>query len=229
MARPSTLETKRREFLPIVAAAFADLGYRRLTSAELAARCGVGENILYRIWPDKLAMFLAALEWVYLDSERTWERLLESESGPLPSQRGLHASQRREESAFLRLLAYEAAHHGEHGLYRIVFAGLSETDDHRIRDALRELYGRFQAFVRRQLSAHRAQATASAEGELDAEVAAWAIVGLGTVANVGRELGLIGQDRRRTLLYEAGRVLAEGRTAPPKRRRRAGESKRGRR
>jgi AcrR family transcriptional regulator len=206
MARPSTLETKRRELLPIVAAAFADLGYRRLTSAELAARCGVGENVLYRIWPDKLAMFLAALEWVYLDSERVWERLLEGERGPA----------RSEESAFLRLLAYEAAHHGEHGLYRIVFAGLSETDDHRIRDAMRELYGRFQAFVRRQISAHRA---AGAEGELDAEVAAWAIVGLGTVANVGRELGLIGQDRRRTLLYEAGRVLAEGRTSPAKRRR----------
>src|SRR5262245_7367758 len=116
MGRPNTLEQKREDFLPVLAAAFAELGYRRLTSAELAARCGVGENILYRIWPDKLAMFLAALEWVYLDSERTWERMLEGERGPA----------RGEESAFLRLLAYEAAHHGEHGLYRIVFAGLSE-------------------------------------------------------------------------------------------------------
>jgi AcrR family transcriptional regulator len=207
MARPSTLESKRREFLPIVAAAFADLGYRRLTSAELAARCGVGENILYRIWPDKLAMFLAALEWVYLDSERTWERLLEGE--------------RTEESAFLRLLSYEAAHHGEHGLYRIVFAGLSETDDHRIRDALRELYGRFQGFVRRRIAEHRGEGrgevrSRGSSGELDAEVAAWAIVGLGTVASIGRELGLIGQDRRRTLLYEAGRLIAEGRTTAPK-------------
>jgi len=208
MGRPSTLETKRRELLPVVAAAFADLGYRRLTSAELSARCGVGENVLYRIWPDKLAMFLAALEWVYLDSERTWERLLEAEHG--------------EGSAFLRLLAYEAAHHGEHGLYRIVFAGLSETDDHRIRDALRELYGRFQGFVRRRLAEHRGE---GAEGELDAEVAAWAIVGLGTVASIGRELGLIGQDRRRTLLFEAGRVIAEGRTKPPKRRRQAARTK----
>jgi len=193
MGRPSTVEDKRREFLPIVAGAFAELGYRRLTSAELAGRCGVGENVLYRIWPDKQAMFLAALEWVYMASERTFERLLaEPGSG---------------ESAFLRLLSHEARHLGEHGLYRIVFAGLSETDDPRIRAALQDLYGRFHAFVRRQLSAHR---VAGAPGDLDAETAAWAIVGLGTVANIGRELGLIGAARRESLMWDAGRLLAEG-------------------
>lgn len=196
MARPSTLEDKRREFLPIVAGAFAELGYRRLTSAELSTRCGVGENVLYRIWPDKQAMFLAALEWVYLASERVWERLLEECA--------------EGESAFLRLLAHEARHLGEHGLYRIVFAGLSETDDPRIRAALQDLYGRFHAFVRRQLSAHRA---AGASGDLDAETAAWAIVGLGTVANLGRELRLIGPERRESLLWGAGRLIAEGRVA----------------
>lgn len=198
MSRPSTLEDKRREFLPIVAGAFAELGYRRLTSAEIAARCGVGENVLYRIWPDKAAMFLAALEWVYLASERAWERLVNDVAG--------------EPSTFLRLLEYEARHLGEHGLYRIVFAGLSETDDPRVRAALRDLYGRFHAFVRRQLTAHRGT---GADAALDAELAAWAIVGLGTVANIGRELGLIGAERRETLLWEAGRILAE--TTTPER------------
>jgi AcrR family transcriptional regulator len=192
MARPSTLEDKRREFLPIVAGAFAELGYRRVTSAELAARCGVGENVLYRIWADKNAMFLAALEWVYIASERAWERLLvETPDG---------------EGAFLRLLSYEAQHMGEQGLYRIVFAGLSEADDPRIRAGMRDLYGRFHAFVRRQVTAHRGSGSKPA---LDAEIAAWAIVGLGTVANVGRELGLIGSERRRALLWNAGRLLAE--------------------
>jgi AcrR family transcriptional regulator len=201
MGRPSTLETKRREFLPVVAAAFAELGYRRLTSSELASRCGVGENVLYRIWPDKQAMFLAALDWIYLDSERTWKRLLEEDRG--------------EESSFLRLLAYEAVHQGEQRLYRIVFAGLSETDDRRIAQALRDLYGRFQAFVRSRIAEHRGS---SVEGELDLDAAAWAIVGLGTVANIGRELGLIGAERRRALIDEAGRLLAEGRSTAAERR-----------
>lgn len=203
MARPSTLEDKRREFLPIVAGAFAELGYRRLTSAELALRCGVGENVLYRIWADKRAMFLAALEWVYIASERAWKRLLTE----VPDGEG----------AFLRLLSYEAQHMGEHGLYRIVFAGLSETDDPRIRAAMRDLYRRFHAFIRRRISAHRGAASRHA---LDAEIAAWAIVGLGTVANVGRELGLISGERRRALMWDAGRLLAEA-TAPEARPRRS--------
>jgi len=201
MGRPITLEHKRLEFLPVVAAAFAELGYRRLTSAELASRCGVGENVLYRIWPDKQAMFLAALDWVYLDSERTWKRLLEEHPG--------------DESSFLRLLAYESVHQGEHRLYRIVFAGLSETDDRRIAVALRDLYGRFQAFVRSRIAEHR---LAGSGGDLDPDAAAWAIVGLGTVANIGRELGLIGSERRRALLEDAGRLLAEGQTSTRERR-----------
>jgi AcrR family transcriptional regulator len=199
MGRPNTLEQKRRDFLPVVAAAFAELGYRRLTSAELAARCGVGENVLYRIWPDKQAMFLAALDWVYLDSERTWKKLLEEPS--------------REENSFLRLLAYEAVHHGEQRLYRIVFAGLSETDDRRIAQALRDLYGRFQAFVRSRIAEHRDAGAAGAEGRIDLDTAAWAIVGLGTVANIGRELGLLGAEPRRALIEGAGRLLAEGRSS----------------
>ena len=203
MARPSTLEDKRREFLPIVAGAFAELGYRRLTSAELALRCGVGENVLYRIWDDKRAMFVAALEWVYIASERAWERLLaETPAG---------------EGSFLRLLSYEAQHLGEHGLYRIVFAGLSETDDPEIRAAMRDLYGRFHAFIRQQISVHRG---AQAQCALDAETAAWAIVGLGTVANVGRELGLIGGERREALVWNAGRLLADA-AAPEARSRRS--------
>ncbi|MBL8860995.1 MAG: TetR/AcrR family transcriptional regulator [Planctomycetes bacterium] len=210
MGRPSTLEDKRRELLPVLAGAFAELGYRRLTSAELSARCGVGENVLYRIWPDKVAMFLAALDWVYLSSERAWERLLADEQGG--------------DGPFLRLLAHEASHHGEQGLYRIVFAGLSETDDPRIRRALQGLYGRFHAFVRRQVTAHRG---AQGPGTLDAETAAWAIVGLGTVASIGRELGLFGAASRERLLWDAGRVLAEGEPArsPTVRKPRRGGSK----
>ena len=49
MPRPSKADERRRELLPLVAEAFSELGYRRATTAELAARCGVQENILYRL------------------------------------------------------------------------------------------------------------------------------------------------------------------------------------
>jgi len=72
MARPSRIAEKRRELLPIVARAFSELGYRRATTAELARRCGVRENILYRIWADKKAMFIEAISYVYELAAGIW-------------------------------------------------------------------------------------------------------------------------------------------------------------
>ncbi len=183
--------------MPVVTRAFAEMGYRRTTTAELAKRCGVRENILYRLWPDKKAMFVASIEYVYQLSAETWAGLLKETAS--------------DRSAAERLLDYESRHHGEAGLYRIIFAGLSEADDPEIRDALQHMYGRFQRFIRRRLSEHRdgqgGRTTPSAERS------AWAIVGLGTVANIGRELGLLTARQQRRLMADVGQLLLEG--SPP--------------
>ena len=42
MANPSKIDDRRRQFTPLVAAAFIELGYRGTTTAELAQRCGDG-------------------------------------------------------------------------------------------------------------------------------------------------------------------------------------------
>jgi AcrR family transcriptional regulator len=195
MPRPSQVDAKRRELLPVVARAFAELGYRRTTTAELAQRCGVRENILYRLWPDKKAMFIAAIGYVYDLSALTWQALLERD-GP--------------GSAAERLLGYEAAHLGEFGHARIIFAGLSETDDPDIRKALAAMYRRYQEFVRDQVGAHRAGngAVEATEG-----LTAWALVGLGTVATIARELRLLPDGDRRALMIDVGRLLLGGRAA----------------
>src|SRR5262245_11127042 len=194
MPRPDRSTERRRELAPVLARSFAELGYRRATTAELAARCGVQEKALYRLWPDKRAMFLAALDQVFSESESVWERLA----------RSVHKG----ESTAERLLAHEAEHHGEHRLYRIVFAGLSETDDPQIRDALAALYGRFQRLIQAQVESHRKGRKRAAD--LDPALVAWAVVGLGTVANIGRELELLKARERARLLGEAGARLLGG-------------------
>ena len=60
----------------MLAQAFADLGYRRATTAELAERCGLRENQLYRLWPNKKAMFLASIDYLYEFSAEKWRALL---------------------------------------------------------------------------------------------------------------------------------------------------------
>ena len=193
MPRPNQSSERRLALIPVLARTFAELGYRRTTTAELAGRCAVRENILYRLWPDKRAMFVAALDYVYELSEQTWGELLEQRGG--------------EGDPAELILDYESTHHGEFGFYRIVFAGLSETDDPEIAEAMRRLYRRFQRFIATHVKAHRADV--GAPGLSDPGLIAWAIIGLGTVANIGRELGLISARNRERLVGELGRALLE--------------------
>ncbi|MBX3395220.1 MAG: TetR/AcrR family transcriptional regulator [Phycisphaerae bacterium] len=190
MARTSQIREKRRELLPVVARAFTDLGYRRATTAQLARRCGVQQNILYRLWPDKKAMFLAAIEYVYDFAEQRWLKLL--------------AGDGRDNGA-TRLLRFESIHHGEFGQYRILFAGLAETDDPEIRDCLRRVYRRFHRFIEAQIASHRNRR--GRRGTLAADLTSWGVIGLGTAINIAKELDLMDQPERSRALRDVGTAL----------------------
>jgi len=195
MPRPSLIVEKRSQLIPVVARAFADLGYRRATIAEIAGRCGVQENILYRLWSDKKAMFIASIDHVYEVAERSWTKVLAAKS---------------DGSSAERLLEYEARHLGEFGYVRIVFAGLMEADDPEIRLALATMYRRYQSFVAEQVRLHRrARRSGTSEDHESSDLAAWALVGLGTIGSIARELRLLGDADRRRLVAEAGRRLLD--------------------
>ncbi len=198
MPRPSTAERRRHELLPLVASAFAQTGYARATTADLARRCEVPENTLFRLWGDKKHMYLAALTYLYDRTVEVWHRrLADLPSGP---------------SAAEQLLDYEGEHYGEHGLYRIIFTGLSELDDPDIRKALRGMYRRFHEFVAAQIAAHRADRGAAAP---DANLLAWSVIGMATIAGIGRELRLVSKEQQRDLFTEVGRAVLElGAPAP---------------
>ncbi len=194
MPRPSQTDKKRKNLLPIVARAFAELGYRRATTAELAKRCKVRENILYRLWPNKKAMFVASIDYVYEQAANTWREMLSEKNDNADSA--------------MRLLKHEAAHYGESGLQRIIFAGLSEADEPEIREALRKMYSRFHRFIRGQVAAHRKTIETSVRP--DETVSAWGIIGLGNLSNIGRELGLLSDRGRKKMFGDAGRLLLDG-------------------
>ncbi len=206
MARQTLAKPKghRDRLLPVVAAAFAELGYRRATTAELARRCRVRENVLYRVWPTKKDMFLAAIEYVSESSLAIWNRLL--------ARTGKQSSARR-------VLEYEAVHHGEFGLYRIVFAGLGETDDPDIREALRRMYQRFHGFIVEQIrkDSHGGRTSCPprqarrmlAPPNAALDLVGWAMVGIGTVSNISRELDLMSERSRKALFRKLGESLLE--------------------
>lgn len=189
MARPNRGEERRREVIRSIAEAFAEAGYRRTTTAGLAARCGLTEVALYRLWPDKTAMFVAAIEFVGEHTERIWQQTAETRG------RG---------SAAERVLAHEQDHLGEFGFHRILFAGFSETDEPAIRAALRSVYRRLLQRIGELVAAHRDGGAKSLPAP---ELTAWALLGLGTATNLGRELGLLGANERRRLFAALGSHL----------------------
>ena len=195
MARTNRSEERRAELLPVVASVFAELGYRRTTTAALADRCEVQETTLYRLWKSKKAMFIASIEHVYDVSTAAWDSLLGARDDDLtPAE---------------RLLEYEATHHGEYGLYRIVFAGLSESDDDDVRSALQRMYRRYRDFIVRRLAEHAEQR--GVESGLPVESAAWGLIGIGMITSTGRELGLLDDGDRSRLWSDVARLLVEGR------------------
>lgn len=194
MPRTDRSDERRAELLPIIAGTFAELGYRRATTAELAKRCGVQETILYRLWADKKAMFLAAIGYVFDISMAIWTDITSTSADASPAE---------------QVLSYEAEHLGELGLYRILFAGLNEFDDPEIREALRTTYRRFAQWIEERVVEHRRREPSNEPHPVGAADAAWAAVALGTIINISRDLELLTPADRGRLLDRVGRLLLD--------------------
>ena len=192
MPRPSQTDEQRKKLLPIVCQTFSELGYRRTTTAELAQRCEVRENILYRLWPDKKAMFLAAIDDIFQSRAEKWEQILVD----LPSP----------DLRVERLVAYEAQHQGEFGFYRVVFTALAETDDDEMRAALTRMYRQFHKLVSRQIQTEQERDS----DRLPVSDAAWALIGLATISNIIVELNLLGPRQRKQMFAAVAESLVSG-------------------
>lgn len=189
MSRPSQIDEQRKKLLPMVCQTFSELGYRRTTTAELAAKCQVRENILYRLWPDKKAMFLAAIDDIFQSRAEKWGQILVDLPGP--------------ESRVERLIAYEVEHQGEFGFYRVIFTALAETDDDEMRAALVRMYRQFHKLVSQQITTGRE----NDRDHLTVSDAAWGLVGLATISNIIVELNLLGSRQRKKMFASVAQVL----------------------
>ena len=195
LPRPDKSDDRRRELLPLIAEAFSELGYRRATTAKLAARCGVQENILYRLWPDKKSMFVAAIDFLFSRRMEKWRSALDKLS---PT-----------DSRISRLIELTGSNLGEQGLYRIIFAALNETDDLEVKRAMQGLYRRYHESVMLEVSRHREQGPVR-DVATDDETA-WALIALVAFMNIVLDLELLGPRKRQQLFTTLAQFLLDGR------------------
>jgi hypothetical protein len=73
-----------------------------------------------------------------------------------------------------------------------------------VRAALKAVYARLLRRIATMVEAHRER---GAPDLPPAAMTAWALVGLGTATNLGRELGLLGERARSELFASVGRHL----------------------
>lgn len=189
MARPSKNQERREAYLPVLAEAFVELGYRRATTAVLASRLGIRENQLYRIWPDKKSMFIDMIDYVYQRSRKHWQQVIDNRP--------------ETQSPIEALRDYTAEHYSDDRMYRVVFAGLSETDDPDVRAALRRMYKRYHAFL--------VELIGSDKNDPVATMQAWLLVGAGVVCDLGIELNTLTKKERRSLVHAAAAMLGASR------------------
>ncbi|MGD9125806.1 MAG: TetR/AcrR family transcriptional regulator [Planctomycetia bacterium] len=187
MSKPSKKEQRQSELLPHIVSAFVEKGYQNTTTAELARRCQVQETILYRLWPDKKSMFTHAIDYVGTNTVRIWREALKS----LPLGK----------NSIQTFLEYESNHLGEFGNYRIIFSALSETDDPQIKEALQRMYWQIHTFLVELLVD---QGEAPAGNSISIDNLAWSLMGLGTMATILKELGILSDSQKQHLLSEVG-------------------------
>ena len=177
---------RKPDFLPLIANAFVEGGYRRTTTALLAETCGVRENELYRIWPTKKAMFLDAIQYVFDTVTADWASSIDAAN---------------KATAAEQLIQWQSQHRGDSRLHRILFSGLSEVDDPEICKSLRALYRQFHEVLVDYVREHRQQRRIESPlGDLET---AWVMIGLGSVFDIQHELGQGTMAERRAVLHSA--------------------------
>ncbi len=194
MSRPSKADERRQKLLPLVAEAFSELGYRRATTAEIASRCGVQEITLYRLWPDKKVMFVAAIDFLFVRRMDKWQAALDKSE--------------REQSRGSRLIELTGKDLGEQGLYRIIFAALSETDDPDVKEALQHLYRKYHVRVETEVARYREQRDVGDVPQDDDT--AWVLIGLVAFMNIALDLKLMSARKRQQLFSTMTPFLLNG-------------------
>jgi hypothetical protein len=142
-------------------------------------------------------MFLAAIDHVYAVSARQWREQSSGNSTETPAG---------------QLLDQQARSRGDSRLHRIVFSGLSETDDPEIRTALRRLYKRFHRLLTDYVGEHRARKGITRPA-LDAGQTAWAVIGIASIFDIRNDLNDGSLASRRELLRAVTSVLLDGNPA----------------
>lgn len=155
---------RREQLLDCAAQLFAQWGYARATTSQLAKAAGVTEPIIYRHFASKRDLFIALIERAAGRTVEQWEDQLKGAKDPA--------------DRLLRLLGENpmVSLHGRYA-YRVVLQAITEVDDPEIHAAVLRHIGELHAFLTRELAS--AQADHKITSRFSAEIIGWLLIHIG--------------------------------------------------
>lgn len=162
-------DARRQEILHCALRAFSRANYMRVTIADLAREAGISEPALYKHFASKKDLFLTLVSHIGDRMIETWREIAARAPTPVDALRAIGS--RHFEKA-LRNKDYTV----------VMFQAISEVADEDVRRTLREVYGRYVAFLESLLDASRRGGLACPT--IDARILAWNLVALGFSLNL---------------------------------------------
>jgi AcrR family transcriptional regulator len=171
---------RREQLLDCAATLFANHGYARATTAQLARAAGVTEPIIYRHFDSKRDLFIALIERTGQDTIREWEADLAGAEDPAERLR--------------RLLGDNPmVKPGGRSAYRVILQAITEVDDPLIQQALTTHIRKLHSFICDEV--RRAQQAHKVTSRLSAELIAWLLIDIGLGYGVLSAWGIEGHGR----------------------------------
>lgn len=155
---------RREQLLDCAADLFAEQGYARATTAQLAKSAGVTEPIIYRHFKSKRDLFVALIERTGRRTLEQWERDLKGATEPADR---------------LRRLIGDNPMVSDEGrdAYRVFLQAISEVDDEKIQQAISRHIGSVHEFLTAEL--RKAQDAHRVTAKYTPEMLAWLMINIG--------------------------------------------------
>ena len=168
-------EERRRQILDAAVDVFARLGFASAGTADIARAAGIGEPTIYRYFPSKREVYIAAIRRASDEIFEHWQRIADEAPDALTAlqQLGIWYFQRLQDHPELLMLRSRS---------------ISEAPDEGITAVVREEYLRVVRFV--QDAFRRAQSEGLISAEEDVATMAWMFMAVGSLLDQSIVLGL---------------------------------------
>lgn len=177
-------EERRRQLLETASALFAERGYARTTTAELARAAGVTEPVIYRHFASKRDLFAALIEQTALATLALWRERLDRADDPAERL-----------SILLGANPMVALGDEEAVRYRVMLQAITETRDEMIHAAVDDHFRALHGFVAAEVA--RAQEAGRVGSRVPGDMIAWILIDVALGFGVLEAMGVSGHHRSR--------------------------------